>query len=405
MPLRYLFVDMNAFFASVEQQDDHQLRGKPVAVVPMMARTTCCLAVSYEGRKFGVKTGTPVWQAERMCPDMRFVVGRHERYVQVHHRIVRAVGQCIPVDTVMSVDEMSCRLLGDERTPGKASAIAGQIKAEISKEFDWLKCSIGAGPNVMLAKVAADMHKPNGLTLIEPQDLPAKLFPLKLTDFPGIGPRMEVRLRKFAVWDVERLLALTPAQMCNAWGSRVHGWRWWYLLRGEDVPLKPTKRHTVGHSHVLPPDLRTDAGSRGVLVRLIHKAAARLRDAGYWAGALWVSVRYEDGMRWDTGRRFSRCQDTPALLRVFGELWDARPPGGDPKKVSMVLTDLVPARAATPSLFGDDRAEADLSHAMDRINRAFGKNMAHFGTMHGMGETAPTRIAFNQVPEFNPAFC
>jgi DNA polymerase-4 len=404
MSLRYLFVDMNAFFASVEQQDDRSLRGRPVAVVPMMARTTCCLAVSYEGRAFGVKTGTPVWQAERMCPDMAFVVGRHERYVQVHHRIVRAVGQCIPVDTVMSVDEMACRLLGDERTPAKASAIAQQIKAEIRKEFDWLRCSIGAGPSVFLAKVAADMQKPDGLTLIEARDLPGKIQDLKLTDFPGIGPRMEVRLRKFAVWDTRRLLALTPAQMCHAWGSRVHGWKWWYLLRGEDVPLKPTKRQTVGHSHVLPPELRTDAGSRGVLVRLIHKAAARLRDMGYWAGALWVSVRYEDGGRWDNGRRFARCQDTPALLRVFGELWESRPPGGEPMKVSMVLTDLVPARAATPSLFPDDQAETDLSHTMDRINRAFGKNMAHFGTMHGMGETAPTRIAFSQVPEFNPAF-
>lgn len=404
MPLRYLFVDMNAFFASVEQQDDRSLRGRPVIVVPVLADSTSAIAASDEARKFGVKTGTPVWQARRMCDGLVLRVGRHRRYVEVHHKIVRAVGRCVPVSTIMSVDEMACRLLGDERTPGRATEIGRQIKAEIRKDYDWLTCSVGVGPNVTLAKIAADMRKPDGLTLIEPHDLPGKLLGLKLTDFPGIGPRMEIRLRKCAVWDTRRFLDLTPAQMCHAWGSRVHGWKWWYILRGEDVPEKPTRRHTVGHSHVLPPELRTEAGARGVMVRLIHKAAARLRDVGYWTGALWVSVRNEDGTRWDAGRRFAKCQDTPALLRVFGELWAARPPEGEPKKVSMVLTDLVPARSATPSLFGEDRQAADLSHAMDRINRAFGKDAAHFGTMHGMEDTAPVRIAFNQVPEFNPAF-
>ena len=92
MPLRYLFVDMNAYFASVEQQDDPKLRYRPVAVVPMMAETTCCLAVSYEGKAKGVKTGTPVWEARQKCPGIVFRVGRHDRYVEVHHGIVKAVG-------------------------------------------------------------------------------------------------------------------------------------------------------------------------------------------------------------------------------------------------------------------------------------------------------------------------
>lgn len=405
MSLRYLFVDMNAFFASVEQQDDRRLRGRPVAVVPMEnVNTTCCLAVSYEGRSHGVRTGTPVWQAKRLCPEMTFVTGRHDRYVEVHHEIVRAVGRCIPVTEILSVDEMACRLIGNERTPGKAAAIGWHIKAEIRKKFDYLKCSVGVGPSVMLAKVAADMHKPDGLTLLPREDLARRLSELKLTDFPGIGPRMEQRFHRYGIRTVDRLLALTPAQLCQVWGSRVHGWRWWYLLRGEDVPDKPTHRRTVGHSHVLPPELRTDAGARGVLVRLVHKAAARLRDIGYWAGTLGVAVRYEDGGGWDTGCRLPRCQDTLNLLRAFADLWDRRPNGGQPKKVSMVLADLIPARAATPSLFEADRKSTEVSHVMDRINRFFGKNLIRYGTLCGSEDTAPTRIAFNQVPEFNPAF-
>src|SRR5215471_8216954 len=106
--LNWLFVDLNSYFASVEQQDRSELRGKPVGVVPMMADTTCCIAASYEAKAFGVKTGTIVADAKRMCPNMVFVEGRHELYVDYHHRVVEAVERCLPVTAVMSIDEMSC---------------------------------------------------------------------------------------------------------------------------------------------------------------------------------------------------------------------------------------------------------------------------------------------------------
>lgn len=140
------------------------------------------------------------------------------------------------------------------------------------------------------------------------------------------------------------------------------------------------------------------------MVKLIHKAAARLRGIGFWAGHLSVGVRHEDGSRWEAGCKLARCQDTLNILRAFGDLWATRPTDHEPKQVYMVLTDLVPARAATPSLFEFDRQVTTLSHAMDKVNRLFGRNSVHFGTLCGAAETAPTRIAFNQVPDFNPAF-
>src|SRR5262249_37181121 len=150
--------------------------------------------------------------------------------------------------------------------------------------------------------------------------------------------------------------------------SRVHGWRWWSLLRGEDVLDGPTKRSTVGHSHVLPPSLRSDAGAYGVLVKLIHKAAARLRSLDYWARGLAVGVRYEDGSRWDAKSGLAQCQDTLTVLKRFGDLWASRPARRSPKKVGMVLSDLVPTCAVTPSLFAQERSLTALSQAMDRIN-------------------------------------
>src|SRR5262249_18929028 len=195
--LRSLFIDMNSFFATVEQQDDRSLRGKPVAVIPTDAETTACIAASHEAKQFGIKTGTPVWEARKLSRGtIIFKVARHQRYVLMHNRIVNAVGSCLPVGRVMSIDEMSCRLVGQERSAERAKAVAQRIKAAIREQAgEHMSCSIGVGPNEMLAKIAADMQKPDGLVVLADEDLPTALHPLRLTDFPGVGPRMERRLK------------------------------------------------------------------------------------------------------------------------------------------------------------------------------------------------------------------
>ena len=214
MPLRYLFIDMNAYFASVEQQDFPRLRGRPVAVVSVEANTSSCIAASYEAKRCGVRTGTPVWQAKLLCPGLVCMPGRHERYVEVHKLIVKAVGRCAPIDKVMSIDEMACKLIGVERRPENATAIAVKIKAEIKRGVgDYLTCSIGVGPNVLLAKVAGDMKKPDGLTFLHPEELPGNLYPLTITDFPGIGPRMRKRFHRYGVATVQQLMNLTVSGM------------------------------------------------------------------------------------------------------------------------------------------------------------------------------------------------
>jgi len=405
MPLRYLFIDMNAYFASVEQHDDVRLRGQPVAVVPMMAETTCCLAASYQAKAYGIRTGTPVWRARQLCPLLRFVVARHERYVELHGEIVRAVGRCIPVSKVWSIDEMACQLMGEERLPVRATAIARCIKAELRERLGpVLTCSIGAGPNTMLAKVAGDVQKPDGLTVFEQEALPERLVTLKITDFPGIGPRMEKRFQRYGVTTTAQLLALSKGALSTVWGSKIHGDRWYHLLRGEDVPEIPTRRRTVGHSHVLPPILRTPDGARGVMIRLIHKACARLRSIGHWAGQMTVGLKTPDGQRWMAEARLAHCEDTLNWLLVFGKMWEGLPPDLGPiLHVWMVLTDLKPKAAATPSLLEVDRQSAKLSHAMDAINRRFGKQSVRFGSLVGSEDTAPLRIAFSHIPKLNPA--
>ncbi len=414
MPLRYLFVDMNSYFASVEQQLDPALRGKPVAVVPVDASTTFCIAASYEAKAFGVKTGTPAWEARKLCPKIIFKEARHREYVTMHNRIVDAVGSVIPVQRVLSIDEMTCKLLESERKRATVVEIGNAIKAAIYRRAgDQMRCSIGAAPNELLAKVGSDMKKPNGLTVFADDDLPHRLHVLPIDAFPGVGPRMEKRLKLHGIFTTEQFCAAPAKVLAAVWGSKLIGEKWYRTVRGEDVPEKPTRRQTVGHSHVLPPDLRTDAGAYGVMVRLAHKAVARLRKVGYWAGGVSIGVSYlgEPGTvaapcgwgkaGWGAGCRFPHRQDTPGILHAVSDLWATRPPGGVPFKIGMVLTDLRPAASATPSLFEVDRKQTDLSHAMDAANAEFGASVVHFGGMWGMKDAAPTRVAFAQIPDFD----
>src|SRR6516165_7843171 len=238
--LNWLFVDLNSYFASVEQQDRPELRGRPVGVVPMMADTTCCIAASYEAKAFGVRTGTIVADARRMCPEIVLVEGRHELYVEYHHRVVEAVESCLPVTAVCSIDEMACRLMGRERPLLAAIELARKVKARIRERVgEMLRSSVGLATNRYLAKVASDMEKPDGLVALPLDILPRALQGLNLRDLPGVGARTEKRLNERGIRTMDDLLALDCEQAGQLWGS-VWGERLWHWLKGEDFEMSET---------------------------------------------------------------------------------------------------------------------------------------------------------------------
>src|SRR5208337_3748283 len=231
--LNWLFVDMNSYFASVEQDSRPELRGKPVAIVPMMVDTTCCLAASYEAKAFGVKTGTIVADAKRMCPELVLVEARHEIYVQYHHRIVEAVESCLPVTAALSVDPMACRLMGRERPLQAAMELGRKVKRSILERVGpMMRSSVGLATNRYLAKVASDMEKPDGLVALPLDILPEALRQLTLRDLPGIGARTEKRLNEKGIRTMDDMLALGCEQAGELWGS-VWGERLWHWLQGE----------------------------------------------------------------------------------------------------------------------------------------------------------------------------
>lgn len=387
---------MNSFFASVEQELDPSLRGRPVAVVPIKAETTCCIAASYEAKARGVRTGTLVAEARRLCPGIKLIVGDHADYVRYHNRIVEAVESCVPVDSVCSIDEIACRLTGRQRDALTAAALAARIKEAIrTKVGQALKCSIGIAPNRFLAKIAADMRKPDGFTALLPADLPAALHRLALRDIPGIGPRMEARLRKKGIDGVERLLALSPAQMRAAWGS-VTGAEMWHLLRGGELPARVSEQKSISHSHVLPPELRSPQGAAKIIKKLADKAAGRLRAEGFYASAVHVHVGFSGQDGWKASCRVMETQDTLAVLNAVRTLWKGLP-AGKPFAVGVALGGLVPEGLREPALFGDGRGEK-LCRAVDALNARFGRDLLHYGATHESAGLVPLRIAFTRIP-------
>jgi DNA polymerase-4 len=387
---------MNSFFASVEQEINPSLRGKPVAVVPLNVDTTCCIAVSYEGKAFGVKTGTKVGEAKRLCPQMQFIEGDHGNYINYHNKIVEAVESCLPVDSVCSIDEIACRLTGSQQDLKVAKSLAIKIKSTIMiRVGSSLKCSIGVAPNRYLAKIAADMKKPDGFTAIRPCDLPEILYQLGLRDLPGVGPKMELRLNQKNVQDMEKLCSMTSKELHAAWGN-VCGEEMWRLLRGEELPEKKSLQKSISQSHVLPPELRHELGALRVLKKLISKAATRLRQAGFFASGIQIFIAFLGQDSWKARLALMQTQDTATFLNALKTLWKKIPPGSI-YSVGVVLTGLVPEAFHSPSLFEDLR-QNQLVKTLDQINEKFGNDAIHYGATHESAELSPLRISFMRIP-------
>ncbi len=400
MTLRSLLVDFNSYFASVEQQVEPRLRGRPVGVVPMMADTTVCIAASVEAKTFGVKTGTKVGDAKKLCPGIELVLARHALYIDFHHRAVAAVDTVVPVREVLSIDEMDCELTGRWREPDRALAIARKVKETLRGAIgECLRTSIGIGPNTFIAKTASDMMKPDGLVMIQRHELPQRLFGLQLRDLSGIGKQMEKRLARHGIRTVEDLCGRTREELRAVWGG-VGGEVMFDRLRGEAVAHRDGDTHSISHSSVLAPDKRNPEDALAILDRLVQKAAMRLRKAGFYASRLSVGLKYLDGSRWDADLRLVDTQETVVFLHALAKLWAGRPKDRRTiLQVGMAFSDLVPEGSHTGSLFAAESKAKSLYETLDKLNARFGRQAVYFASAHKARDRGGMHIAFNHIPD------
>ncbi len=403
--LRWLFLDLNSYFASVEQQLNPALRGRPVAVAPVDSEATCAIAASYEAKAYGVKTGTPIYEARKLCPGLVVVNAQHHRYVEFHHRIIAAIETEIPVTRICSIDEVACALMDNECAPVQAMELARRVKAAVRRDAgEMLGASVGLAPNVFLAKLASDMQKPDGLTVILPDQIEAIVTRCKLQDLPGIGHNMYARLLRANVPDVQTLWNLAPKQARAIWGS-ITGERLWLELHGYDIPVPVTQRRSIGHSHMLAPSLRDAISARQVARRLLAKAGSRLRRMDHQTTRLSLSARVQQGEAFTFEATFAATCDSLLLLRSLDELWAQLPRGLRFRKVSIILHGLSPGTQVQPDLFASapvqSAAQLKLSAALDKLNARYGKDTVGFGlwSSDAVNKYTGTKIAFTRIPD------
>ena len=409
---RWLFADMNAFFATCEQQDKPELRGKPVGVVPLLADNACVIAVSYEAKRLGLKGGCSAREARRLCPTIHLQEANPKVYLDYHRQIKALFEETFAAPKALSVDEFACLLGPNERSYSDEVHLARRLKKRIREEIgDYLTCSIGLAPNCWLAKVGSGLQKPNGLVLIRQEDIPQALAGRNLTDLPGIARRMHRRLAAHGIHTTEQLVKAPRHVLRAAWGGVV-GERWWYMLRGygeaDYAPLSfyDLGPQNIGHSHVLSPNMRRPERAREILMRLTMKAVDRMRRRGYVAQGLHIFVEFRNDITYAsipwgaTSEPRLPSGDHVTWLATATRLWGRipeLPPGYRPLHIGMVLTRLLPRSWATPSLFEEDISRERLSDTIDAANKRFGQGTVGLMSAYAPQWRAPERIAFGKV--------
>ncbi|MGH1375858.1 MAG: Y-family DNA polymerase [Alphaproteobacteria bacterium] len=417
--IKWLFMDLNSYFASVEQQENPNLRGKPVIVTPMQTDYTCAIAASYEAKAYGIKTGTMVSDAKNMCPNLHCVQAQHDTYVAYHNRIIEEVVKHTPINRIWSIDELSSRIPPAKRTANGAQKIAKKIKDGLHENIgEAINCSIGFAPNSLLAKIACEMHKPDGLTILRQEDLPHKILHLQLTDIPGIGKNIKKRLNTSRIYTVEDFWNISPKHARKIWGS-VAGERFWYLIHGYDIEPQETNTSLFGHSRVLDPDLRTPEKARLIARKLTSKAAKRMRSKEYYAQNISLSVRTKNNYKSNRCCKIYAAQDTFTLIQFIDGMWyeilqeiqnnDANfLRNNSIKKVSISLSNLIKKEDITDEIFHTKiRENLDieehknaLTHAIDSLQQKYKKDVVSLGTCPKTSAGfVGTKISFSRVPD------
>jgi len=402
--VNYLFLDMNSYFASVAQQEEPSLRDQPVGIVTVDKSGACCIAASYEAKAHGIGVGTRREEALELCPGIKFREAKHDLYVDYHHRIKQAIEKIYPIEKTHSVDEVACHLIGRTRKLETAMKIGEAMRQQIARDVGpAMRCSIGLGSSKLLAKMAGEMKKPDGLEWLTPEVMPQKLEGFKLSDIPGIGRRMEHRLLRAGILDINSLYNLEAKHARKLWNN-VNGERFIMALRGHDIPDPKTNRSSLGHGQILTSGNRNKEGARLVARRLLIKAATRLRRDNLFTNHLYLSGKCDIRGSRGVSNAIPATQDTFELLQHFSRLWPTlqlQKPGS----VSIMLNGLADETQHTADLFEERNASGvatdreKLCSAVDALNQKFGQDTIIYGEApKEITKYTGAKIAFGRIP-------
>jgi len=370
-----LHVDMDAFFASVEQLDNPALRGKPVLVGGTGPRGVVS-AASYEARVFGCRSAQPMAVALRHCPQAIVVKGHYHRYREISAQVFSIFERYTPLIEPLSIDEAFLDVTGSLRALGSAEHMAQEIRAAVQAETG-ITCSVGVAPNKFLAKLASDMNKPDGMTIIRAQDVDAMLAPMPVGRIWGIGPKTAGRLHDLNLRTVADLRRLSNESLERLFGSDGEHYR--RLIHGlDDRPVTPDRdAKSIGQEQTFGVDLQDQDQLRDVLFTQSEEVARRLRKNSLYARGVTVKIRYGDFQTITRQATLAESTDlTTTLFEAARALFDtwATESFRPVRLIGMAAKALSPS-AGQLALFPDptNKKQRKLDSVVDQINQKIGK--------------------------------
>ncbi len=376
-----LHVDMNAFFASVEQQTNPDLQGKPIAVIGR-GRTVVTTA-SYEARAFGVKTGMNTWQAKQACSHIIFVIGDNRRYTHTSTQIMSMMRDYTPLVEVFSIDEAWMDVTHSLAIFGSAENIAHQLKARIKHRFG-ITCSVGIAPNKLLAKLASEMQKPDGLTVIAATEVGRILENMPARELCGIGRKVEQSLLMMGIRTCGELGRYPLERLTRKFG--IVGGQLQQMGRGIDTsPVVPADEQeevkSVGHSMTLERDIESRHDMLKYLLQLAEMVGRRARRYGVAGKTVHLTVRLADFTT--VGKQSTRREPTNQSDEIFAEavrILDSLDPGQPVRLLGIRITNLRYQRLQLP-LFAEERRKLLATAAMDEVNDRYGGFAVTYGSV------------------------
>jgi len=381
MPRTILHLDMDSYFASVEQQANPSLRGLPVGITGKPIESTIIVTASREGKKFGLKAGMPVWEAKKLCPQLVLFPGDGSKYMSLTQRFIDILKRYTPMIEVSSIDEVYMDITQEAPHYGGAVRFAQSIQRDFKRELGkYITATIGIADNKTFAKLIAKRYKPDGIGFVDPEELPELLATTKVTEICGIGKRIENRLSRLGIWTLAQLGQCPLSILKSEFG--VHGLFYKAVGMGQDpTPVVPYTEipppKSVGHSRTLPPDIRPRELALTVLRGLCDLVASRLRKHGYMARTVHCGFSLEV-MSGHFGKQTTLALATDdgasifeACMRILSMI-PTKPEAM--ARVSVSTSNLVDEKGVPIPLLGEDQTRRRLNRAVDVIQSRFGNS-------------------------------
>lgn len=403
-----MHIDLNSCFATIEQQANPLLRGKPIAVAAYPTERACILAPSIEAKRYGIKTGMRVFEGRRLYPNLIIRPPDPPKYRDVHLKFKKIFESYSPNVFPKSIDEAVIDFSPVTHFYSDLATVAQEIKKRMRVEIgEWISCSIGIGQNRTLAKFAAGLDKPDGLVVIDYKSLKNVFSRAKLLDFPGINTRYEARLNRYGIKTPLQFFAASCQTLEKKVFKSVVGRYWYQRLRGYEVDAVEWETKTIGQQYALKKMTNNPQELSRLLMKLCEKMGRRLRYANFFAHGIHVACRYQDHTYWHHGQKVDEeLYTTSELYKRALDILEIRP---DKQKVVTLISvhsfSLTKNTTSQIGLFDDNKLRLrKVSNAVDGINDIYGEFIVTPATMMKMDKVILDRIAFGRIKELETGF-